>query len=128
MLDRIDTMNMAMAMGRHATARQRVVAQNIANADTPGYRAADLGDFTQSYRAAPRLTLRGTDLRHVSGSDWGMNNGARVVAGAEASPDGNTVSLEDELVRQADTRREFDLALTVFQSGLGLMRSSLGRR
>lgn len=128
MIDRIDTMNMAMALGRHASARQRIVAQNVANADTPGYRAGDLAGFDASYRGAPRLALRMTDTRHLGGGDWGIGAPRRIDAGGEASPNGNTVSLEGELMRQADTRSDFNLSLTMLQSGLGLMRSSLGRR
>ena len=53
---------------------------------------------------------------------------SRIDAGGEPSPNGNTVSIEDELVRQADTKRQFDLSLSVYQSGLSLLRTSLGRR
>ena len=53
---------------------------------------------------------------------------ALVDAGGEPSPNGNTVSIEDELVRQADAKRQFDLSLYVYQSGLSLLRTSLGRR
>ena len=46
----------------------------------------------------------------------------------EPAPNGNTVSIEYELVRQADAKRQFDLSLSVYQSGLSLLRTSLGRR
>lgn len=126
MFDRIETMRMAQALTRHAGARQKLVAQNIANADTPGYRAKDSADFASIWRSAGSTALRTTDTRHISGT---QTQTARLVdAGGEASPNGNTVSLEEELVRQASTRRSFDLGVIVFQSGLSLMRAGLGRR
>src|SRR5690606_8836086 len=45
LFERIDTMRMARDLGAHAANRQRVIAMNVANADTPGYRARDLRDF-----------------------------------------------------------------------------------
>lgn len=128
MFDQISTMRMAEALGAHATARQRLVAQNVAQADTPDYKARDLDDFSKTVRQAPGLGLRVTDARHSSGGGWGMGAGQVRVQTGEASPNGNTVSLEDELIRQADVRREFDVSVTVFQSGLNLMRAGLGKR
>lgn len=127
MLDRIGIMRMAGQMSAHAAARQASVARNVANADTPGYRAKDLRDFTESY-TAPGAAMRATRPLHLaSGSDIGAGR-ALVDAGGEPSPNGNTVSIEDELVRQADAKRQFDLSLSVYQSGLSLLRTSLGRR
>lgn len=126
MLDRIGIMRMAGQMGAHAAARQSQVARNVANADTPGYRAQDLRDFTDSIDA-PATGLRATRRQHIPASE---PTGAlsRIDAGGEPSPNGNTVSIEDELVRQADAKRQFDLSLSVYQSGLSLLRTSLGRR
>lgn len=126
MFDRIETMRMAQALTSHAAARQKLVAKNIANADTPGYRAMDSADFASVWRSAGSTELRTTDTRHLSGSQ--LHTPRLVDAGGEASPNGNTVSIEDELVRQASTRRSFDLGVIVFQSGLSLMRAGLGRR
>ena len=72
--------------------------------------------------------MRATRPLHLaSGSDVGAGR-ALVDAGVEPSPNGNTVSIEYELVRQADAKRQFDLSLSVYQSGLSLLRTSLGRR
>ena len=128
MFDRIATMHMARSMGSHAASRQTAVARNVANADTPGYRATDLRGFADSYRDGAAMGLRATRPQHVQADAWGSTAGALIDAGGEPSPNGNTVSLEDEMVRQADARREFDLSLQVYQSGLSLLRTSLGRR
>ena len=46
---------------------------------------------------------------------------------AATSPNGNSVSLEDEMVKGADIKRQHDLALTIYKTSLGLLRSSIGR-
>ena len=52
----------------------------------------------------------------------------RQLARGEASPDGNTVSLEDEMMRAAEAKRQFALSLAVVQSGMPLLRTAAGRR
>lgn len=119
---------MAGQMGSHAAARHVQIARNVANADTPGYRATDLRGFAESYDRAPATGLKASRPQHLTAGDWGAARHARVDAGGEPSPNGNTVSIEDELVRQADARRQFNISLSVYQSGLSLLRTSLGRR
>lgn len=128
MFGQIDTMRMARDLGAHATARQRLIATNVANADTPGYRTRDLGDFASHWRAGHSVALRATHPAHVSAGRWGTAAGSPVDAGGEPSPNGNTVSIEEEMVRAADAKRQFDLSVAVLQSGLTVMRTALGRR
>lgn len=126
MFAQIDTMRMARDLGAHAARRQRVIATNVANADTPGYRTRDLPEFEESLRRSS-LELRTTRAGHLAAGLSGPPFRA-VEAEGEPSPNGNTVSLEDEMVRSADAKREFDLSLAVMQSGLNLMRTAIGRR
>ena len=126
MFAQIDTMRMARDLGAHAAQRQRVIATNVANADTPGYRARDLPEFGDSLRRAS-LELRATRPGHLTAAPSGARARAVEVEG-EPSPNGNTVSLEYEMVRSADAKREFDLSLSVMQSGMNLMRTAIGRR
>ncbi len=59
MLNSIDILKMASAMARHAADRHQVISQNIANADTAGYKAKDLQSFADSYaRMAARDDLK----------------------------------------------------------------------
>ena len=71
MFDRIDTLRMASSLTAHASARQGLAARNVANADTPGFRAHDLGRFAETYRSAPATELRATRPGHASGISWG---------------------------------------------------------
>lgn len=127
MFDRIETLRMAGALTAHAAERQKLIAQNVANADTPGFRARDLGAFAETYRAGVSTGMRSTRPEHLTGVSWGGTERAED-AGGEPAPNGNTVSLEDEMIRIAATRREFDLSLAVTRSAMSLIRVSLGRR
>ncbi|KGJ06629.1 flagellar basal-body rod protein FlgB [Paracoccus halophilus] len=127
MLERIGTLKMAGALTEHAVQRQKLIAQNVANADTPGFRARDLSDFADTYRSQVSAGMRATRPNHVTGISWG--GGQRIQdTGGESAPNGNTVSVEDEMFRIASARREFDLSLTVTRSAMSLIRTSIGRR
>lgn len=124
--DRIETMGMARAMMAHVQARQTEIARNVANADTPGFRAQDIAPFDPEAMVTP--PLKATHARHITDGPRGSAPPTRIDAGGEAAPNGNTVSLEDEMVRAADTSRDHDLALAIYQSGLRLLRGATGRR
>lgn len=124
MFDSVDMMRMARVLTAHAGQRQLALARNVANADTPGYRAMDTVPFDPD--AAPGIGLRATRPGHVPARE-GQGSARLVATRGEAAPNGNTVSLEDELVRGADVRRQHDLGLSVYQSGLRLMRAAAGR-
>lgn len=127
MFDRIETLQMASALTGHAAQRQKLIAQNVANADTPGFRARDLSGFADTYRSQVSAEMRATRQGHLTGVGWG---GARRIqdADGEPAPNGNTVSVEDEMIRIASARREFDLSLAVTRSAMTLIRTSIGRR
>jgi flagellar basal-body rod protein FlgB len=129
MFDRPQVMQVASALASHAARRQMAIAENVANADTPGYRARDLTAFAESYRSsaddAPRQTRPG-HLGAVAGAG-GADLVERTGAG-HLSPNGNSVSLEREMVASAAVRRDHDMALTVYRKSLDILRSSLGRR
>lgn len=127
MFERMETLRMASELTRHAASRQKLIAQNVANADTPGFHARDLAGFAETYRSAPAIELRATQPKHLTGISWGGNDRA-VDAGGEPAPNGNTVSIEDEMIRLAEAKREYDLSLAVTRSSLSLIRRSLGQR
>ena len=116
-------LSLAASAARHAANRQAVTAQNVVNADTPGYRPFDLTPFEHEADAfAPRATRAG----HFAGADarpW-----RTVSVDGPLDPNGNGVDLETEILRGTDAQRAHDRALTVYQNALELMRSGLGRR
>ena len=110
--------------------RQKVLAQNIANADTPNYVPRDLEplDF-ESLTRSKRLRLAVTDANHVG--PRGLEATAReraVKTSYEASPAGNQVVLEQQLLNVADTRMDYELTTTLYKKSVGLIRMALGKR
>ncbi|TRW99460.1 FlgB family protein [Paracoccus sp. M683] len=127
MFERIELIGMARAMTDHAAQRQKVVAGNIANADTPGFQARDVTPFSETYRKGG-VALRGTDPRHIT-SPFGAGGQARVtVDDAQPSPNGNSVSIEAEMVKTAQLRGEHELSVGIYRSALDILRTSIGRR
>lgn len=130
MFEKLEVVRMAQAMASHAGARQEVIARNVANADTPGYKAMDLPDFAQTYQSAgiPMRTTKPGHFGagHLGASTQGPDLVARVGHGS-ASPNGNTVSIENEMVKAVEVRQQHDMALSIYRSSSNILRAALGR-
>ncbi|WP_235962156.1 flagellar basal body rod protein FlgB [Falsiroseomonas selenitidurans] len=120
------TAPMALAERRLAwlEQRQQVLAQNIANADTPGYQPNDLVPFERAVQAAA-APLAQTSPRHLAGPDGGRR-AQRDRAAVEASPDGNSVSLDREALKMAETDQAHALALALHRRWAAMYRTALG--
>jgi flagellar basal-body rod protein FlgB len=118
---------MARAFAAHAAARQATAARNISNADTPGYRAAEVAGFAETYEDAGSFALRTTRAGHVGAGRATVEAAIRARPG-EAAPNGNTVSIEREMLTAAEARQQHDMALAITKSLGGVIRTSLGRR
>ena len=128
MLEDLSIFRMAGALAAHAEARQNTIAQNIANSDTPGYRARDITPFSEAYRAQDDgLQLRAPRASHLTPASGEFHITERVDESLSPAPNGNSVTIEKEMVKGAETRHQHDVALTIYRSALGIMRSSLGR-
>ena len=93
----------------------------------PGYRARDLVEFSETYEQPHTgKDVRNTRAGHLTTSV----TRARFESfdlGGEASANGNTVSIEREMVRGTDAKSSHDLALTVYKSALDVLRTSIGK-
>ncbi|SEL54143.1 flagellar basal-body rod protein FlgB [Roseovarius azorensis] len=130
MFEKLEIFRMAQAMAMHAGARQSVVAQNMANADTPGYRARDIAPFASFYqsRGGGASGAYVTRPGHLLGQ--GQQPGFAVTddPSAVADPNGNSVSLEFEMLKAVDVKRQHDQALAIYRSSLDVLRLAIGRR
>ena len=106
------------AMANYATRRHAVIAKNIANANTPGYRAQGLRSFAEIYENAE---LSGGDLQKSAMTAKTIN------APDTQKPNGNTVSLEDQLLKSTQAVGEHDIALLVYKKTLDLMKLAIGK-
>jgi flagellar basal-body rod protein FlgB len=94
--------------------RQQVIAQNIANADTPGYAGQDVQPFEDFLNSAPDGT-RGPELADLT-ARWGANK------------NGNAVVLEEQTLLAAQSSGEFRLASRLYAKGHQLIALAAGRR
>jgi flagellar basal-body rod protein FlgB len=120
---------------RFAQARQQVISQNIAHADTPGYKARVMEEPDFS------AVLSAVDARRVAKPQIAMpaafkTFGSSVAANAhterdekvfETKPNGNTVSLEEQLGELANVQMEYAEMTNLYRKQLGLFRIALGK-
>jgi flagellar basal-body rod protein FlgB len=110
--------------------RQRVLAENVANADTPEFRGRDLKqlDFHAALRATDSVKLAATNPGHIAGSSGGGRFPADNRGGFETTPRGNAVVLEDEMLKVAQTQMDHQAATALYARSIGLIKTALGRR
>ncbi|HET8726040.1 MAG TPA: flagellar basal body rod protein FlgB [Alphaproteobacteria bacterium] len=114
------------------TQRQGVLAQNIANSDTPNYRPGDLAPFESHLR---RSVDNGRQLRpavtragHMTGvAGTGEVRAERIDEPYEVEPSGNAVNVEQQMMLVAETAMDHQLALNLYQKHVGMIRTALGR-
>jgi flagellar basal-body rod protein FlgB len=104
-----------------------VLAQNVANADTPGFRPRDLVPFGRELQGQLRLAMARTSPGHGGGNPLAAANARTERGVAEVAPDGNAVSLDREAMRIAETDTAHQLAMAVHRSFTGMFRLTLGR-
>lgn len=113
---------------RWTEARQRVLAQNIANADTPNYRPSDMQPFAKVLSG--KLTERqlvATNANHLQSTRHQDGRTLKERISANRDPSGNAVSLEREALRVADTDSAHATALSVRRRYITMFMTALGR-
>ncbi len=114
-------------------ARQDVLSQNVANADTPGYAARDLKpmDFESLLKKANEAGsgsgLMVTDPRHIAVTPQSGGFDSAETPDASAGPNGNSVSLEEEMIKVSDTQGQYQAAANLYAKAMQLMRTALGK-
>lgn len=107
--------------------RQELLAQNIANANTPGFRPRDLRSFAVSLAQASSAGLVRTQPNHLSGIGGGGAQQDITTRPPARAPDGNQVALDEQLVKVADTETTQALVTTIYKKYLTLFGMALGR-
>lgn len=114
-------------------ARQSVLSQNVANSDTPGYTARDLkpldfGEVLKHSAQSSNAQLAVTNPRHiVAASGAGSAFEDAPSAETEANPTGNTVSLEEEMMKVADTQAQYQAATNLYSKAVSMMRTAIDK-
>ena len=106
------------ALAEHASKRHALIAENIANADTPGFKARDLQPFAEIYQKAVE---QGEKIDAIKAN-------VRLMDAADiASPNGNTVSLEQQTMLAAQIKGDHEMALAVYRKSLEMMKMAIGK-
>ncbi len=105
--------------------RQEVLAHNVANADTPGWRPRDLGPFAATLSATAGVTPIQTQPNHLPGTRAATPPGT-AARPSERAPDGNAVSMQEQLMKVADTESSQELVTNLYTKYLGFFRLALG--
>lgn len=126
MYQSLEIFRTAADMARHAGARQALTARNVANSDTPGYVARHIAPFTDVFRAGPSLQMRATKPGHF-GAQSGVSRLATTPSGTEPAPNGNTVSIEEEMLNAVSISREHNRALAIYRHTMTVLRTTIGR-
>ena len=109
--------------------RQQVLAENVANANTPHFRPHDLvpPDFNRPMPSSQGVALALTDPAHLPGLGATSKFAANSKGPFEVRPAGNAVSLEDEMMKVAANQMDYQTAATLYSRGLNLIKTALGR-
>lgn len=120
----------AMLRGRlgYLSQRQQIVAENVANSDTPGFLPKDLKPFSfEAQVQAQKISMASaTHPGHMplTRTQGGAVSGWNPITqrDSETSLDGNSVVLEEQMMKLSDARMNYDAAIGFYQKSLGLLR------
>lgn len=114
--------------------RQKVLANNVANSDTPNFRPRDLVEpkFDRQGKsvdgAMASVNVSRTNVNHISGSGASESLSKNRRAGYETRPAGNSVNLEEEMMKVSANQMDYAAATTLYSRSLGLLKTAIGRR
>jgi flagellar basal-body rod protein FlgB len=124
----------SMLRGRlgYLAERQRVIAENVSNSDTPGYSPNDLKPFSFSLsgKGATGGAAAGAGIVQVTTQPGHMvapnakQPGVKAFRthDSETTLDGNSVVLEEEMMKMSDARMSYDAAIGFYQKSLNMLR------
>ena len=110
--------------------RQKVLAENVANADTPNFRTRDLKalDFGSQVQAAGQVRVASTNPAHITGATASGAFASDRNNKYDVKPAGNAVNLEDEMMKVASNQMDYQAAISLYSRSMGLFRTALGKR
>ena len=131
-LNSLKLFKMAMTRMDWAAQRQKVLSQNVANADTPNYRPHDLKPFSFEAQVKAAASSAGVQAMTQPGHMQAPNarrslSGSKPIraADSETTMDGNGVVLEEEMMKMTDARMNYDAAIGFYQKSLGMLRTAI---
>jgi flagellar basal-body rod protein FlgB len=115
-MEPIYLLSLASRKSEWLAARQATVASNIANANTPGYKAKDLAAFADVLNQT-QLSLSYTNPNHLTpGGSSSIDPVKEQKDSWEVSESGNSVGLEEELLKAGEVNRDYSLTTNIVKS------------
>ncbi|MGH9809630.1 MAG: flagellar basal body rod protein FlgB [Terriglobia bacterium] len=110
--------------------RQRVLAENVANSDTPNFKPRDLVEpkFDASgFSVGGPLAMVRTSAGHIapSGAPDSFDQNRKV--GFETRPAGNAVNLEDEMLKVSNNQMDYAAVTSLYSRSLHLLKTAIGK-
>lgn len=123
---------MQTKMGYHAE-RQDQLSRNVANIDTPGYKAHDLRDLDFKRLAmveARRLDVRATNSAHITdtGRDLTDYRSDKVRKTYETTPVENNIVLEEQMMKVAENQMEYQKVTNLYSKVTSLFKTAIGNQ
>jgi flagellar basal-body rod protein FlgB len=107
------------------SARQTAIAGNVANANTPGYRAIDIQPFSAVLDTSP-IELAATNPAHLSSPQSEVGALREIdVDPAEQTLSGNTVNLEQQMINLGEVNRDYTMSANIRRAFHQLLLSAL---
>ncbi|QQR40289.1 flagellar basal body rod protein FlgB [Devosia rhizoryzae] len=111
--------------------RQGLLAENVANAETPGYRGRDLAQYNFADRlqamSSASVSTTATQPMHFSISSGDGAIGAQTMANFELTPEGNGITLEDEMMKVTTNMMDYQAATSLYQKSVRILRVAMGK-
>jgi flagellar basal-body rod protein FlgB len=113
--------------------RQRVLAENVSNSDTPNFKPRDLVEPKFDRSGAPAgaamgsLPMLRTSASHIAPSGGGESFGQDRKGGFETRPAGNAVNLEDEMLKASANQMDYAAATSLYSKSLHLLKTAIGK-
>ncbi|RZJ32145.1 MAG: flagellar basal body rod protein FlgB [Brevundimonas sp.] len=107
--------------------RQRVIAENVANSDTPGYVGRDLNqptDFAAAMRNGGGVRMTRTSAMHIAPAGQSTRFDTVQAPDSETTLDGNAVVVEEQMLKMAESRMAYDAAIGFYQKSMQMLRSA----
>ena len=124
-MDPIHLFDLAGRQARYLSTSQAVIASNVSNASTPGYRAQSVQPFSEVLDKTG-LQLASTDPAHLALDPMQAQAAAvREESPWEVTDSGNSVSLEQELIKAGDVNRAYSLNTGIVKAFHGMLMSAV---
>lgn len=131
-LDTIPILSMLRDRLGYLNQREQLIAENVANSDTPGFTPKDLQPFTQASRDTSGVSMRVTSAGHIAPPGGVAQPGlttwtSQATPDSETTLDGNSVVLEEQMVKMNEARMDYDAAIGFYEKSINMIRMAARR-